>query len=484
MSASYEVVIGLEVHAQLKTRTKIFCGCPTAFGAAPNSQVCPVCLGHPGALPVLNRRAVELAVRGALALGSEVRGRSIFARKNYFYPDLPKGYQISQYEEPLAIGGAVTIETDDGERTIGLIRLHLEEDAGKSIHDGMPDSEVASYVDLNRSGVPLVEIVSRPDMRSADESYRFLQRVKSILRYTDVCDGNMEEGSLRCDANVSLRPVGQRELGTRTELKNLNSFRNVRRALVYEIGRQAAILDGGGEVVQQTVSWDAAAGVTRPLRGKEEAHDYRYFPEPDLRPLILSPSWIEQQREAVPELPGARKRRLMQRDGLTAYEADILTLDVPLADYYERVVAISGNAKATSNWILNDLLREQKAAGRDESEIPVSPENLAELIGLVDNGTISPTVARQELFEPMYRTGKSPAELVREKGLEQISDEETLREMARTILDEHPAQLELYRGGKRGLFGFFVGQVMKASKGKANPKKVNDLLRELLDDGP
>jgi aspartyl-tRNA(Asn)/glutamyl-tRNA(Gln) amidotransferase subunit B len=482
MSASYEVVIGLEVHAQLKTRTKIFCGCPTTFGAAPNSQVCSVCLGHPGALPVLNRRAVELAVRGALALGCEVQDRSIFARKNYFYPDLPKGYQISQFAEPLATGGGVTIETDAGDRTIGLIRLHLEEDAGKSIHDGMSDSDEASYVDLNRSGMPLVEIVSLPDVRSADESYRFLQRLKSILRYTDVCDGNMEEGSLRCDANVSLRPAGQRELGTRTELKNLNSFRNVRRALEYEIERQASVLNGGGKVVQQTVMWDAAANRTRPMRGKEEAHDYRYFPEPDLRPLILERSWITQQHEAVPELPGARKRRLMERDGLTAYEADILTLEAPLADYYERVVAISSNPKGSSNWILNDLLREQKAAGKDESEIPVSPENLAELIGLVENGTISPTVARQELFEPMYHSGKSPGELVREKGLEQVSDENTLREMARAVLDEHPGQRRLYEEGKRGLLGFFVGQVMKASRGKANPEKVNDLLREMLDD--
>jgi aspartyl-tRNA(Asn)/glutamyl-tRNA(Gln) amidotransferase subunit B len=477
----FEAVIGLEVHAQLRTRSKIFCGCSTAYGAPPNTQTCPVCLGHPGALPVLNASAVELAVRGALALGCTVCARSVFARKNYFYPDLPKGYQISQYEEPLATGGAVVLEAGGETREVKLVRLHLEEDAGKSIHDGMPDSDRASYVDLNRSGVPLVEIVSCPDLRTAEEAYLYLQRLRSVLRYTGVCDGNLEEGSLRCDANVSIRPMGDHRLGTRTELKNLNSFRNVERALEYEIRRQIALVEGGGRVEQETVLWDAGAGRTRTMRGKEEAHDYRYFPEPDLPPLVLDPAEIERIRAVLPELPAPRKRRFAADYGLGPQEAHLLTLERGLADWFEAAARGSGNAKAAANFVLNDLLREQKLSRRDEDDIPLPPERLAELIRLVDRGRISTTA--RSLFEEMYRTGESPESLVAKRGIEQVSDEGALRDLVRGVLGAYPDEVARYRAGKTKLFGFFVGEAMKASGGKANPGSVNALLREMLGEG-
>jgi aspartyl-tRNA(Asn)/glutamyl-tRNA(Gln) amidotransferase subunit B len=480
LNREYEAVIGLEVHARLRTRTKIFCGCPTAYGAPPNSQTCPVCLGHPGALPVLNREAVRLAVRAAAALGCTVHRRSVFARKNYFYPDLPKGYQISQYEQPLATGGEVQIEVAGRPRTIGLTRLHLEEDAGKSIHDGMPDSDRFSYVDLNRAGTPLIEIVSRPELRAADEAHSYLQRLRSILRYTGVCDANLERGELRCDANVSIRPRGSEALGTRTELKNLNSFGNVRRALEHEIERQVGIVASGGEVRQQTVLWDAGAGVTRPLRGKEEAHDYRYFPEPDLPVLELEQAWIDEIRAELPELPAERKRRMLDRYGLSELEAHLLSLEAPLADYYEEVATASDNPGAAANYVLNDVMRAQKEAGRDPAELPLPAARLAELIRLVDTGTISATVARQEIFPRLWRDGGAPADLVRERGLEQVSDEAVLREIVEQVVDAHPAQVARYRAGKTGLLGFLVGRVMKASGGRANPGKVNQLLRELL----
>ena len=476
---AYEAVIGLEVHAQLKTRSKIFCGCSTAYGAPPNSLTCPVCLGHPGALPVLNEGAVRLAVRAALALGCDVRERSVFSRKNYFYPDLPKGYQISQYDEPLAEGGAVRIEHDGAARDIRLIRLHLEEDAGKSLHDGMPDSDRASYVDLNRSGVPLIEIVSRPDLRSPEEAYLYLQRLRSVLRYADVCDGNLEEGSLRCDANVSVRPRGSDAYGTRTELKNLNSFRNVQRALEYEIGRQVSVVEAGGKVVQETILWDAAEGATRSMRSKEEAHDYRYFPEPDLLPLVLESRWIEEVRRELPELPAERKARLVAAHALPDQDAHLLTLERALADYFEDVASASGSPRTSANFVLNDLQREQKAAGRADTDIPLPPGRLAELIRLVDGGALSLSAARA-IFEEVYRSGRAPAEIVRERGLEQVSDDGALRDIVRGVVAANPKQAAEYRAGKAALFGFFVGQVMRASGGRANPAKVNEIVRELL----
>jgi aspartyl-tRNA(Asn)/glutamyl-tRNA(Gln) amidotransferase subunit B len=475
---SLEATIGLEVHAQLSTRSKIFCACPTTFGSPPNAQTCPVCLGHPGALPVLNAQAVALAVRGALALGCEVHETSVFARKHYFYPDLPKGYQISQYEQPLATGGTVPIELPGGPHSIGLSRLHLEEDAGKLVHEGLPDCDRYSYVDLNRAGVPLIEIVSRPELRSPAEAYLFLQRLRSILRYVGVCDGNMEQGSLRCDANVSVRPAGERKLGTRTELKNLNSFRNVQRALVHEIERQIAIVTAGGEVEQQTVLWDAEQGVTRPMRGKEEAQDYRYYPDPDLGPLVCDPAWVREIAAGLPELPAARKRRLLGSSDLTEVEAHLLTLERDLADYFEEVAAASGNAKATANFLLNDLQREQNLAGAAGAGMRPPAEHLARLVRLVDSGRVSITVARRELFGEMFRGGRPPEELLRERGLEQVGDEDLLVPLVRSVLERFPAQLAQYRAGKTGLFGFFVGHVMRDSKGKADPKRVAALLEE------
>ena len=479
---AYEAVIGLEVHAQLRTRSKLFCGCSTAYGAPPNTQTCTVCLGHPGALPVANAGAVELALRAALALGCRVRPRSVFERKNYFYPDLPKGYQISQYEEPLAEGGAVAFEIGENERTVGLIRLHLEEDAGKSLHEGFPDSHLASYVDLNRAGVPLIEIVSQPELRTPEEVYLYLERLRSILRYTEVCDGNLEEGSLRCDANVSVREAGETTLGTRTELKNLNSFRNVQRALEHEIARQVEIVSAGGAIVQETRLWDPGAGVTRAMRGKEEAQDYRYFPEPDLPPLEIAMETLERVRATLPELPAARKARVLAihgAAGVTVKEAHLLTLEAPLAAWFEEVAELSGNAKAAANWTLNDLLREQNAAGRGEDGIPLQPRHAAEVIRMVDEGTLSVTAAR-EVFAESYRAGRAPQEVAAERGLVQINEADALRRLAQEVLDAHPTQLAQFRQGKATLFGFFVGQAMKASKGRANPRMLDALLRELL----
>jgi len=472
----YEPVIGLEVHAQLLTDSKIFCGCSTKFGASPNSLTCPVCLGMPGVLPVLNKKVVEFAMKMSLATNCRINPSSSYARKNYFYPDLPKGYQISQYAFPLAEHGWIDVEVDGGKKRIGITRIHMEEDAGKLIHD---ERYPSSYVDLNRTGVPLIEIVSEPDIRSAAEAAAYLHRLHEILVYLEICDGNMEEGSFRCDANVSIRPRGQDAFGTRAELKNMNSFRNVQRALEYEIKRQQYILEGGGEVVQETRLWDDSQGVTNSMRGKEEAHDYRYFPDPDLVQIQISDAWIADLKATLPELPLEKRERFVREYQIPPYDAGVLTTSKALAEYYEEVVRLSGKPKIASNWVMGDVLRFLNEDKRSIKECPISPAALADMIQLIEDGTISGKIAK-EVIETMYKTGKSPQAVIKENGLVQITDEGELAKIIASVIAANPNQLSQYKSGKDKLFGYFVGQVMKATQGKANPQLINELLTRML----
>ncbi|WP_258164936.1 Asp-tRNA(Asn)/Glu-tRNA(Gln) amidotransferase subunit GatB [Desulfobacca acetoxidans] len=472
----YEVVIGLEVHAQLLTQSKIFCGCATTFGATPNSQTCPICLGMPGVLPVLNRKVVEYGLKMALATHCLIASYSRFARKNYFYPDLPKGYQISQYELPLAEHGRVDIEVDGVKKQIGLTRIHMEEDAGKLIHD---EQLPISYVDFNRTGVPLLEIVSEPDLRTPDEAAAYLKAIRNILLYLEICDGNMEEGSLRCDANISLRPQGATEFGVRTELKNMNSFRNVQRALEYEIRRQRSLLDAGGEVIQETRLWDANQGKTYSMRGKEEAHDYRYFPDPDLIPLVISPEWLKEVQATLPELPDAKKERFISQYDLPEYDAGVLTQEKALADYFEDCVRDFPQPKKVSNWIMSELMRELKKEDQDIQTCPVAPTGLARLLTLVEEEVISGKIAKS-VFMEMIASGNDPDAIVKAKGLIQISDTGSLETLAREILAANPKEVADFKAGKTKVMGFFVGEMMKKTKGQANPKLANQLLSRLL----
>lgn len=475
--SEYETIIGLEVHAQLLTKTKMFCACATEFGAEPNTNICPVCTGQPGSLPVVNKKAVEMAIKAGLALGCKIHTRSIFARKNYFYPDLPKGYQISQYEYPLCEDGKLTVFYEGGEKEVSIIRVHLEEDAGKLIHDfGHEDK---SHVDLNRCGVPLIEIVSGPDMRSPAEGVAYLKTLRSALMYLEVCDGNMQEGSFRCDANLSVRKMGEAEFGTRTELKNLNSFKALEKALTYEMERQIKVLEGGGEVVLETLLWDEKAGKTFSMRSKEEAHDYRYFPEPDLNPLVAKEGWIAEIKATLPELADARAKRFVAKYNIPEYDARVLTADKPIADYYEAAIGFYNAPKKLSNWIMTELLRELKNSDEDISTCKISPKELASLIKMIDNGIISGKTAK-DVFIEMYSTGGSPEQIVEKKGLKQVSNTGELEKIIDKIIAGETGNVEKYRSGKTQLFGFFVGQVMKATEGKANPKLVNELLKKKL----
>ncbi len=470
----FETVIGLEIHAQMKTKSKIFCGCSTEFGAPPNTHTCPVCLGMPGSLPVLNRKVVESAIKLGLSTDSTLNRNNRFARKNYFYPDLPKGYQISQFELPICEHGSVEIEVDGQHKTIGITRIHMEEDAGKLVHD---DREPVSYVDLNRTGTPLLEIVSEPDLRSPEEAAAYLKKLHAIVRYLDICDGNMQEGSFRCDANISLRPVGQKEFGTRTELKNMNSFKNVQLALEYEIRRQRDVLMDGGQVIQQTLLWDPDQGRTESMRGKEEAHDYRYFPDPDLIPVVLDEEWIDGVRQQLPELPDKRRLRFVRDFELTDYDAEILTSSRELADYFEEAYRQYGNAKKLSNFIGTELLREY---GPERiGECPVRAGQLARLLLLIEDGKISGKIAKT-VFAEMLASGSNPESIVKEKGLVQMSDEGELVAMVREIIAANPEQVQQFREGKTKVIGFFVGQLMQKTKGQANPQLANKLFQQEL----
>lgn len=482
----YEMVIGLEVHCQMKTRTKLFCSCPNQFGDAPNTNVCPVCLGLPGALPVLSREAVTLALRAALATRCTVHQTSVFARKNYFYPDLPKGYQISQYDRPYATDGRVeALEADGTVKTVRLERIHMEEDAGKLLHEGYPWSRDMSGVDLNRSGSPLIEIVSKPDIRSASEAHAYLSALKAILVYSEVSDCNMEEGSLRCDANVSVRPRGRSELGTRAEVKNLNSFRNVSRAIEYEYERQVKLVEAGQKVVQETRLYRADKDETASMRSKEDAHDYRYFPEPDLPPLVISAEWRAETEKALPELPAAKRARFVESYGIPHYDAEVLTSSREVADFFEEVAKGCGNGKAASNWIMTEVMREVKGQGAAEdgassASWPITPAALAELIRLVDEGAINGKTAK-DVFARMWASGESPRVIVEREGLSQVSDTGAIEAAIREVMAASPDQVATYRKGRTNTLGWFVGQVMKKTGGRANPKIVNDLMKAALD---
>lgn len=472
----FEPVIGLEVHAQLKTNTKIFCSCSTSFGAPPNTHTCPVCLGMPGVLPVLNKKVVEFTLRMAIATNCQIGRESRFARKNYFYPDLPKGYQISQYELPIGENGYIEIESNHDKKRIGITRIHMEEDAGKLGHDPV---RPFSMVDFNRTGVPLIEIVSDPDIRSPEEAGAYLRKLRSLVRYIGICDGNMEEGSFRCDANISIRPKGSDTLGTRTELKNLNSFKHVEKALHFEIDRQKELLEDGGHVVQETRLWDPDKNRSTSMRSKEEAHDYRYFPDPDLLPLVIDEDWIDAVKKTLPELPDEKKKRFSIEYSLPSYDATFLTSSRELADYFEACVDKFPNPKQVSNWVMGSLLGLLNVEGKSINESPISPHNLASLLKLIDDGVISGKIAKT-VFDEMAQTGKPPKKIVEEKGLVQVTDVSAIDEVVSAVISRCPKEVEEYKNGKTKLLGFFVGQVMKETKGKANPKIVNEILKDKL----
>jgi aspartyl-tRNA(Asn)/glutamyl-tRNA(Gln) amidotransferase subunit B len=476
----FEPVIGLEVHAQMLTNTKIFCNCSTQFGGEPNTRTCPVCLGMPGVLPVANRKVIEFSLKTALATGCAIQKYNQFARKNYFYPDLPKGYQISQFELPIATGGHIDLETEDGgaKKRIGITRIHMEEDAGKLMHEINGIAGNSSYVDLNRTGVPLMEIVSEPDIRSSGEAVEYLKTLRSILQYLEVCDGNMEQGSFRCDANISLRPIGREKFGTKVELKNMNSFRHVERAIEFEIERQRDMLEDGLEIRQETRLWDEKREETFSMRSKEEAHDYRYFPDPDLVPLVIDEDWIAAVRAGLPELPRQRRRRFVDEYKLPDYDADVLTATRQVADYFEAAVKLHNQPKAVSNWIMGDIMRSLPDA-RDIAGFRVTAAHLAAMIALIDKGTISGKIAKK-VFEQMAETGKMPEAVVQEQGLVQVSDAGELEKAVQAVLDANAQMVEDFRGGKDKVFGFLMGQVMKSTKGKGNPQLLNDILRKKL----
>ena len=475
----FGTVIGLEVHTELKTASKIFCGCTTEFGGEQNTHVCPVCLGLPGVLPVLNEKVLEFAIRTGLALNCTISPYSKFDRKNYYYPDLPKNFQTSQYDLPICENGYLDIEVGGETKRIGITRVHMEEDAGKLVHAGTISNSEYALVDYNRTGVPLLEIVSEPDIRTPEEAKAYLEKIKSILSYIDVSDCKMEEGSLRCDANISLRPIGQEQFGTKAEIKNVNSFKAVQRALEYEVERQTEVLEEGGRIIQETRTWDDSRGVTLSMRNKEQAQDYRYFPEPDLVPIVVDASWVESIRQALPELPEARKQRIMKDHGLSAYDAEVITAARPMADYYDALVAAGAEAKAAANWLMGEVSKHLNACSLDIRSCPVPPASLAEMIALIDKGTISGKIAKT-VFESMWNEGKTATVIIREQGLVQMSDEGELGGIVEAVIAAHPQSVADFKAGKEKAIGFLVGQIMRQTKGRANPELVNRILKEKL----